>query len=1435
MKAILFCAAVVTAALPFSNLVSSQTASSAKTANTTQSGKKEAGLRITCQVRTVMGTPVPGSAVRMLHLASRHTWIGITDAQGKVELSALPPGRYHFEARHLGLGEASTNADIERQSADKVELTLHITGGAGKPSQAIPPAGASASSAAAASTTAKINLGSSENHATNSLEQKKLSISRSFKQVAAANQPVAASGLTAESTASPDTGQLGAPLAPVSTPPRATPAGSAGDLSSSGPTETKAPLVCLVRSSSGTPVPNASVRIVHLASGNAWVGLTDEQGKLALSAVPTGRYRFDARHLGLGETSFEGEITQAVTAEIELKLRMPGSVQKTTGDSAGPGSSKIPGSSQRPDATAQLAGDVRTSKGLPVPGASVRALHLPSGQAWMSSTDDNGKFSIAELPPGRYRIEVRHLGLGESSQETTLAAASSAPIQLTLGRMVAKATSPTTQPAPHPAGPTAAAVHAAGTAASQAKAKTDTSKQPSGDATGHKKRPAFAQVEATGQTSASAELPDSSSANSAEGTMTAQLSNSDAFLINGTVGRGATAQSGAGFDSTTQDDAGDQDGKKKKKHAGSHSHSGRGQSSAGNSGQSVLEVQDIEDMAVGQRLKHLGSNKLRFTLYDQYSNSAANALPYALTDPNPKRISYYGERGGASMGGPLANDRTFFYVNYELDRHRNSLDVFETVPLAAERQGDFTARGIQLYDPRSNITGPRNPMGSVIPPVEVNPSAVALLKLIPLPNLPGFVQNYHRQAALPQAMDKVNARILHTISPKVNLQVFYNLVDYRGQNATQYPTLSDQQANRGQDVTVALSQSWSPRLLNETRFNISRMTTRNLNGFAFQQNVTQQLGIFGVSQNPIDYGVPTINLTNYTGITDGNPVNDQRQTFRLTDSIAYTLQKHTVRLGGEFRYRQIDSFSSPIPRGAFAFTGLMTGQLNRKGKPTVGTGSDLADFLLGLPQATSLQYGVQTNYLRGRGYVGYIQDDWRIHPRFSINYGARYEYVEPFYEKYNHLVDLVMNPDMTAVAMVIPGVTPPFGDALPDSLLRPNRNNWAPRVGIAWRPFNAGPVIRAGYGMFYNGSIYDQLAATMLNQPPFALAQTSTTSAFRVLTLNNGFPGQGAGVVPNTVSVDPSYQVGYAQIWNLTIEMPITQNFGMEVTYAGTKGNHLDQVMAPNQAAPGPVFGADLRRRIPGAPDFKYESSQAESLYNGLQVRVQQRQSHGFRFQTLYTFSKSMDDASMIGTGGKSVVIQDSNNIRADWGLSSFDVRHTLRNWLSWEPPFGDRRKWLRSGAGAALLSNWKISTITQISSGTHFTPTLSGVHSNGTGTMYSLRPDLIGDPVLPAGESSPFRFFNTDAFALPADQFGNAPRGSIVGPGLLSVDASVGRTFHFGEESRTRLEIRWEVQNVLNTVNYSGLGTILNTADFGRVKGTRPMRSMDVFMRVHY
>jgi hypothetical protein len=359
----------------------------------------------------------------------------------------------------------------------------------------------------------------------------------------------------------------------------------------------------------------------------------------------------------------------------------------------------------------------------------------------------------------------------------------------------------------------------------------------------------------------------------------------------------------------------------------------------------------------------------------------------------------------------------------------------------------------------------------------------------------------------------------------------------------------------------------------------------------------------------------------------------------------------------------------------------------------------------------------------------------------------------------------------------------------------------------------------------------------MANQPPWAQAQTILTNTATVLTLQNGFPPVTPGNVPNTIAVDPFYKVGYAQMWNAAIETQLSQVYTIEFTYTGTKGTHLDLLRSPNRALPTCPLCTDLSRRIPNAPGFTYDTSGASSIYHALQVRVQRRMTKGVMVMGMYTFGKSIDNASSIG-GGAQVVVQDDSNFRAERGLSTFDTRHQFRSFFVWELPFGERKRWAKKGWSASVFGNFSLNGNLTLTTGTPYTARLLGAASNnsGTGNNFSERPDAVGDPNLPRDQRTPLHYFDTTAFALPAPGlFGNAARNTIEGPGTIQFNLSAGKFVRFGKDLQRRVEFRWEANNVFNHPNFTGLGTALGSANYGRVLGARQMRTMDLQIRVNF
>ncbi len=1130
--------------------------------------------------------------------------------------------------------------------------------------------------------------------------------------------------------------------------------------------------------------------------------------------------------------------------------------------------------------TTKVAGVVRTAQNATVPGAMVRVVHLPSGRSWVSWTDDDGKFSFPGLPAGPYRLEARQLGFGRSQVEMNFGGGASVEAQLTLHVEISSPAAPETKPEPD--------AQAALASTTPAPEKTG------GEKAAEESTPAIARKEpkTTGRASALGAIVPKATSNSKKSKKEDPLSaasavpgsdlsefldetpSSDALAMSGTVNRAATlggtgsfgsatgfAGAGNADASTASGDggfplAGQAAGPTTSSPKASKARSGmkgltrkpKKVKQAAASSDATDFGQGIEELWMQKRVSSLVANQMHLSLTNHFDDGVWDARPYDLTGGTPNKIDNYTNIFDLRLGGPLSiphvfdgRQRTFIFLSGQINRATQPVDSFTTVPTESERNGDFSGLGVQLYDPASNIAGPRALLGSSIPQRRMDKAAVGILPFVPLPNLPGLVDNFHLQGSLHVKNSLVSARVLHTISSKLNVSVGYSASVTNTDNPRIFPQYTNNTTGLGQSLTLTLNQNWTSRLLNSSKVNWTRNVSDMLSGFAQKRNLISELGIQGVSQAPLDWGLPNVHFTNFGEWHDLPAALQRNQTLQVMDNLSYALPKHTLHAGAELRWMQVNADSNPSPRGDFEFTGLMTSQLNAQGFPVAGTGSDFADFLLGYPQNARLGYGLGGTYtnFRSRAYNFYFQDDWRVHPRFAINFGVRYELATPPVELYNRVTDLVLNSGITAVASVVPGQVNPFtGQTMPRALIKTNPNNWGPRIGIAWRPPSKLPfVLRAGYGIFYNESILNQLAASMAIQPPFAKAQILQTSTANVLTLENSFPTPSAGQILNTVAVDPNYRVGYAQLWNLSLESQVTPNLVVELDYTGTKGTALDLLRAPNRALPGSPFDTDLHRRIPNASGFAYESSGAFSIYHGFQLVVRRQASHGLIIQGTYTYGKSVDNASAIG-GGSPVVVQDENNIAAERGLSAFDIRQQVRGSFAYDLPFGPTRRWLHSGWVSSLFRDLKLSGISTILTGSPFTARVLGSAADNTGTGVNLseRADQIGDPSLPRSQRTPLHFFNTSAFAVPPPgQFGNAARNTIPGPGSVKFNFSLARKFKFGEGTRRELEWRWEVFNATNTPSFMGMDDVVNSSTFGQVQQTFPMRRMDIMLKATF
>jgi hypothetical protein len=741
----------------------------------------------------------------------------------------------------------------------------------------------------------------------------------------------------------------------------------------------------------------------------------------------------------------------------------------------------------------------------------------------------------------------------------------------------------------------------------------------------------------------------------------------------------------------------------------------------------------------------------------------------------------------------------------------------------------------------------------------INQAAKALLQYIPLPNLNTTTNNFHYVTSDNTSSDSVNIRLVHNFgSAPGGPMIFgpfgmggvmgggggrrrsFNNINF-GLGWTRnniaivnpFPSLAGNTNTQGLNANAGWTYG-KGRISNMFRVNYNHNHVSTSNLYSNSIDVAGLAGIEGVSTNPFDFGIPGVSFSNFSGLSDPTSRRELDQTYTFSDTISWFRGKHVWRFGADYR-RILQSFrSARNAEGSFIFSGFATSETTG-GLPLPNTGYDLADFLLGLPQQTSLQSGTSEYNFAANSLDLFAQDDWRIRPSLTLLLGVRYEYSGPFTEAQNHIANLDVAPGFTSAKPVLAGEAGSLSGVFPPSLIQPDRNNWAPRVGLAWKPIK-NTVVRTGYGINYNLAQYATIVQNFAFQPPFAIASTNFVTTPGALTLQNGFPPV-SGTVTNNFAVDPNYRLGYVQIWNLDIQHTFAGGVLVNVGYNGSKGTHLDEVSAIT---------------IPGTQAFTYESSAADSIFHAATIRIRKRLAHGIGVSGNYTYSKSIDDASSIG-GGSTIVAQNPFDIAADRSLSSFDQRHKFTgNWI-YELPFGESHRWVQKGVWSHVLGEWQWSGDFTIASGLPYTARVLGNSLDlSRGVTGSLRANVTGQPIDLANPTTA-EWFNTAAFCAPVSgsssattpgtgnaclnpngtPYGNAGRNTITGPSQITFDMNISKTFTI-KESRA-LEFRVQAANVFNTVQYTAINTIVNSFNFGQVTAAGNMRRVTMVVRFRF
>ena len=797
-------------------------------------------------------------------------------------------------------------------------------------------------------------------------------------------------------------------------------------------------------------------------------------------------------------------------------------------------------------------------------------------------------------------------------------------------------------------------------------------------------------------------------------------------------------------------------------------------------------------------VRSLYNGNLGFSL----RNSALDARTFSLTGQDTPKPGYNQMQGLASFGGPVKipflvpRNGPNFNVNYQWTHNRNANTTSGLVPTQAQRDGELP--------------------GFVIPKSQISQQALALLNLYPLPNFSSTRYNYQIPLISGNHQDSVQARMNKQVR-KNQYSGTFGLQSTRTDNTNLLGFL-DNGRTLGMNLQLGFRHQFTPRAFVNLGFQFSRFSSENIPFFALRENISGLAGITGNNQEPVNYGPPALSFTSgITGLNDTQYSAIHNQNTGISVDALWNRGRHNITYGTSFRRLQLNSIGQQDPRGTFAFT------------PDINQtpGSDFAKFLLGTPDTASIATGNADKYFRSTSYDAFVTDDWRMRSSLTLNIGVRWEYNSPITELYGRLANMDVIPGFTAVTSVL-GLSPTgtlTKQGYPASLVHPDKNNIAPRIGLSWRPFSASSmVVRAGYGVYYDTSIYQSIASRMAQQAPLSKSfQLNSKDA--PLTLATGLivpPSliNDPKITAPTFGVDPDFRVGYAQNWQVSVQRDLPAALQMVATYLGVKGTRSQQQFLPNTFPTG---------KCPGCVSgFTYLTSNGNSIRHAGTMQLRRRLRSGFTAELQYTFAKAIDNA-LLGGGGGALIAQDWLNLRGERALSNFDQRHLLSVTMQYTSGMGLRGGSLLGGWRGAALKEWTVSTQVTAGSGRPLTPIYPIVIPD-TG-ITGIRPDYTGASLYDAPSGL---FLNRAAYVAPAPgHWGNAGRNTITGPQQFSMNASMSRTFRIND--RYSADLRIDATNALNHPVYPSWVTTISSAQFGLPTSANPMRSVQTTVRLRF
>jgi hypothetical protein len=881
-----------------------------------------------------------------------------------------------------------------------------------------------------------------------------------------------------------------------------------------------------------------------------------------------------------------------------------------------------------------------------------------------------------------------------------------------------------------------------------------------------------------------------------------------------------------------------------------------------------------------------GSNGYYGTAFEFLRNSALDARQWLQSQgsKNPFRRNQY----GFTLGGPISipkifsgKDKLFFMSNLEELRDRLTTQTSSSVATNAMRSGDFSGSGRNIFDPLTRVfnsagiavSATQFP-GNVIPQSRISPVAVKLLQYFPAPNQPGtsLVRNYLRNASQPTDSTQFNQRVDWIENSKSSWFGRFSWADDFQQAAATYLTDTMHVATLARQAMLSNTRILSASTVNEARFAWNQFNNDLSGYFANTQDIQGSLGANGLfAPSPLGYGVPAIDLgqgiNSFGGVT---PWIARDDTFQFMDNLSLIRGRHSLKFGGEIRRDRYNEFGNSKITGEFLFDGQSTfDPANRN-----ATGFIFADFMLGVPAQSARSIAMADALLRRSSYFVYAQDDWRITPKLTLNLGLRYENARPWYDKYRGIMNVQLFgpgvdnngiiPNAKAPILTRPGsgdfyqglnfhfadgqATQAGDQYMGRSLVNPDNNNFAPRLGLAYSPTRRW-TIRAGIGVFYVQDTANptfDMARNQAGRDIFIASNEQRTAVLsdpwaleRASASCTGWTGT-CLVTPQVLGNIQATRTPYVDQWMANIQRELTGNLVLEVGYLGNEGHKLERFRLYNQpiVKTGPTDTRTVAQRTPWPSYGRLQEVDGNdnSSYHALSAKLTQRLTKGLTYLVGFTWSKAIDDGSAIRTNsGDTLWPSNSYNLGAERGLSQFDVGRRFVASFVYELPFGKGKPLASQGPVAAIVGGWQVGGVVTLADGTPINVAQLG-DTAGLNTLGN-QPDATGVSPFVSSPTTQ-RFWNIAAFNYTNPDLswrpGNMGRNTLFTPGTRGADLSLARNIRIHEKHQ--LQVRFEAFNAANHPNWNAPGSDARSAStFGVITSAKTMRSLQFALKYSF